>query len=46
MEFAISDMGLPDILFFVFAALTLLCATLVVFNPFSRTLHPMRMMLA
>lgn len=29
-------MGLPDILFYVFAALTLLCALLVVANPFSR----------
>src|SRR5271170_4156141 len=29
-------MGLPDALFYVFAALTLLCAILVVANPFSR----------
>ena len=29
-------MGLPDILFYVFAALTLLCGLLVVANPFSR----------
>jgi NADH-quinone oxidoreductase subunit J len=29
-------MGLPDILFYVFAALTLLCGALVVANPFSR----------
>jgi NADH-quinone oxidoreductase subunit J len=29
-------MGLPDILFYVFAALTLLCGVLVVTNPFSR----------
>jgi NADH-quinone oxidoreductase subunit J len=29
-------MGLPDILFYVFAALTLLCGVLVVANPFSR----------
>jgi NADH-quinone oxidoreductase subunit J len=29
-------MGLPDILFYVFAALTLLCGTLVIANPFSR----------
>jgi len=28
--------SLPDILFYVFAALTLCCAALVVFNPFSR----------
>ena len=35
-----------EILFYIFATLTLLCGLLVVFNPFSRTLHPMRMMLA
>jgi NADH-quinone oxidoreductase subunit J len=29
-------MGLPDILFYLFAALTLLCGALVVANPFSR----------
>ena len=29
-------MGLPDILFYVFAALTLVCGALVVANPFSR----------
>ena len=29
-------MGLPDILFYVFAFLTLLCGALVVANPFSR----------
>lgn len=29
-------MGLPDILFYVFAALTLLCGLIVVANPFSR----------
>jgi NADH-quinone oxidoreductase subunit J len=29
-------MGLPDILFYVFAALTLSCGVLVVANPFSR----------
>src|ERR1700744_1050409 len=29
-------MGLPDILFYVFAALTLLCGLLVIANPFSR----------
>src|SRR6266446_1483356 len=29
-------MGLPDILFYVFAALTLLCGVLVVANPLSR----------
>src|SRR5271170_6933155 len=29
-------MGLPDILFYVFAALTLLCGLMVVANPFSR----------
>src|SRR5829696_8916946 len=29
-------MGLPDILFYVFAALTLLCGVLVIANPFSR----------
>jgi len=29
-------MGLPDILFYVFAAATLLCGVLVVANPFSR----------
>ena len=29
-------MGLPDILFYAFAALTLLCGVLVVANPFSR----------
>jgi NADH-quinone oxidoreductase subunit J len=29
-------MGLPDILFYVFAALTLMCGLLVVANPFSR----------
>ena len=29
-------MGLPDILFYVFAFLTLLCGVLVVANPFSR----------
>ena len=29
-------MELPDILFYVFAAMTLLCAALVVANPFSR----------
>jgi NADH-quinone oxidoreductase subunit J len=29
-------MGLPDILFYVFAAFTLLCGVLVVANPFSR----------
>ncbi len=29
-------MALPDILFYVFAALTLLCGLLVVVNPFSR----------
>ena len=29
-------MSLPDILFYVFAALTLLCGVLVVANPFSR----------
>ena len=29
-------MALPDILFYVFAALTLLCGVLVVANPFSR----------
>jgi len=29
-------MALPDILFYVFAALTLLCGALVVANPFSR----------
>jgi NADH-quinone oxidoreductase subunit J len=29
-------MGLPDILFYVFAALTLLCGGLVIANPFSR----------
>src|ERR1700685_2436782 len=28
--------ALPDVLFYVFAALTLLCAVLVVANPFSR----------
>ena len=32
----INHMGLPDILFYVFAALTLLCGLLVVANPFSR----------
>jgi NADH-quinone oxidoreductase subunit J len=30
-------MELPDILFYVFAALTLLCAVLVIANPFSRS---------
>ncbi len=30
-------MGLPDILFYVFAALTLACGVLVVANPFSRS---------
>jgi NADH-quinone oxidoreductase subunit J len=30
------SIGLPDILFYVFAALTLLCGALVVANPFSR----------
>ena len=30
-------MGLPDILFYVFAALTLLCGALVIANPFSRS---------
>jgi NADH-quinone oxidoreductase subunit J len=30
-------MGLPDILFYMFAALTLLCGVLVVANPFSRS---------
>ncbi len=30
-------MGLPDILFYVFAALTLLCGVLVIANPFSRS---------
>ena len=30
-------MGLPDILFYAFAALTLLCGVLVVANPFSRS---------
>lgn len=30
-------MGLPDILFYVFAALTLLCGLLVIANPFSRS---------
>jgi len=30
-------MALPDILFYVFAALTLLCGALVVANPFSRS---------
>ena len=34
-ELALS-MSLPDILFYVFAALTLLCGVLVVANPFSR----------
>jgi NADH-quinone oxidoreductase subunit J len=29
-------MGLPDILFYVFTALTLLCGALVIANPFSR----------
>ena len=29
-------MGLPDILFYMFAALTLLCGALVIANPFSR----------
>jgi NADH-quinone oxidoreductase subunit J len=29
-------MGLPDILFYFFAALTLLCGALVIANPFSR----------
>jgi len=29
-------MGLPDILFYVFATLTVVCGTLVVANPFSR----------
>src|ERR1044071_9047743 len=29
-------MGLPDILFYVFAALTLACGVLVIVNPFSR----------
>ena len=29
-------MALPDILFYVFAALTLLCGVLVIANPFSR----------
>src|SRR6266849_1331362 len=29
-------MGLPDILFYVFAALTLACGVLVIANPFSR----------
>src|SRR5215471_14338615 len=29
-------MGLPDILFYVFAALTLFCGILVIANPFSR----------
>jgi NADH-quinone oxidoreductase subunit J len=29
-------MGLPDILFYVFAALTLVCGVLVIANPFSR----------
>ena len=29
-------MGLPEILFYVFAALTLLCGVLVIANPFSR----------
>src|SRR3954451_13641277 len=29
-------MALPDILFYLFALLTLTCGTLVVFNPFSR----------
>jgi NADH-quinone oxidoreductase subunit J len=29
-------MGLPDILFYMFAALTLLCGVLVIANPFSR----------
>lgn len=29
-------MGIPDILFYVFAALTLLCGVLVIANPFSR----------
>ena len=30
-------MAIPDILFYVFAALTLLCGVLVVANPFSRS---------
>ena len=30
-------MGLPDILFYVFAVLTLLCGVLVIANPFSRS---------
>src|SRR5271169_4996204 len=30
-------MALPDILFYVFAALTLLCGVLVIANPFSRS---------
>src|SRR5208283_2711260 len=30
-------MGLPDILFYVFAFLTLLCGGLVIANPFSRS---------
>src|ERR1700744_6127851 len=29
-------MGLPDVLFYVFAALTLLCGLLMIANPFSR----------
>src|SRR5476649_635284 len=29
-------MGLPDVLFYVFAALTLLCGAFVIANPFSR----------
>jgi NADH-quinone oxidoreductase subunit J len=33
----INHMGLPDILFYVFAALTLFCGLLVVANPFSRS---------
>jgi NADH-quinone oxidoreductase subunit J len=35
-SFVILNMGLPDILFYVFAFLTLLCGVLVIANPFSR----------
>src|SRR5229473_325390 len=36
LGFGIFRMGLPDILFYVFAFLTLACGVLVVANPFSR----------
>src|SRR5690242_18880090 len=36
LELGVSRMALPDILFYVFAFLTLLCGFLVIANPFSR----------